>query len=582
MADESELEQIRSRVSIVEVVSAHTTLKKTGATMKGLCPFHKEKTPSFTVNEERGLWHCFGCGEGGDIFGFVMKAENLVFGDAVERLARQGGVVLKAGKRTSPEQRSLKDRALKVNERACRIFQSLLLKSADGEKFRAYLERRRIGPAETEAFRLGASRDSWDYLLKQLAEDGFSAEDAAAAGLAIQRESGGMYDRFRNRLMFPLVNVVGDVVGFGARTLGDDTPKYINTPQSPAFDKGKMLYALDIAKKHAADNALILTEGYMDVIALHREGFRNSVASMGTALTETQVSILRRYCSAVYLAYDADFAGDAATLRGIEMLVEQGLGVRVVNLPQGKDPDDVMKESGRAGFTALMEKSPGFFEHFARRHIQRLGGDSPESQKEIILALAPLIEKTPNPLLKDHQVNLLADMLGLEERQVRLVLFTARPSAKRPGRNEPPAPAEAAPGGAVREKNIFHLLLSSQENAIKILDALTPDDFLITPYRKLFVYVRNYREKKGGFDPDEFLSLSHPQEAMQLLSGIALKKEEAGVETRVDECIARIKGEAKKRKLASIKKKIEQAEREGDKKLVLKLALEASELKKSL
>lgn len=583
MADEAELDLIRSRLSLAEIVTAHTRLKKSGASLKGLCPFHKEKTPSFTVNDERGLWYCFGCGQGGDIFTFVMKAENLDFADALERLARQAGVMLKPGRRTTPEQRSLKDRVLRINERACKIFRKILLEEPEGERFRSYLSERNISGDEIETFRIGAARDSWDSLLNQLTTEGFSAEDIEKAGLAIERESGGgHYDRFRGRLMIPLTNVVGDVIGFGARTLGDEPPKYINTPQSPVFDKGKILYGLDLAKKNIENSSIILTEGYMDVIALHRDGIRNSVASMGTALTENQVHTLRRYCANVHLAYDSDFAGDAATLRGIEMLIEQGLNVRVVNMPEGKDPDDILKEGGTGLFRSMLEKSPGYFEHSIESSVGKHGDDTPDAQREVILEAAPLIEKSPNPLLRDHQVRLLADRLGLEERSVRAVLFTARKSRRR-GPAPPPEPAAASmAGSAIPEKKIFRLLLSSPENAIKILDALEADDFSHGAYRKLFKYCRKYREQRGGFEPDEFLSQSHPQAAMQILSGIAMQKDEPDDTGRVDDCIARLRNAAKKRKLGGIKKMIEKAEREGDKQLVIQLAQQASELRKSL
>ncbi|MEW5947493.1 MAG: DNA primase [bacterium] len=578
MADELELEAIRSRISLVELVSAHTRLKKSGASHKGLCPFHREKTPSFTVNEEKGLWYCFGCGEGGNLFTFVMKTDNLDFGEAVEKLARQAGVPLKPRRETAREERSVRDRVLKVNERAARFFTRVLLEHPEGEPFLAYLDRRNVPRTQIDDFTLGASLASWDSLLKTLASEGYTVNDMEKAGLVVPRAEGeGCYDRFRGRLIFALKNVTGDVVGFAARTLGDEQPKYVNTPRTPVFDKGRLLYGIDKAARNVRDSTLIVTEGYMDVIALHREGIRNAVASMGTALTEHQVDALRRYCSRVALAYDADVAGDAAALRGIEMLIERDLDVRVVRLPDGQDPDGIVSRGGRTAFDQCLAGAKGYFEHFTERSIAARGADSPERQRDVIIEVADLIGRSPNPLLREHQVGILAERLGLDEKLVRSTISHA---GRRKRRGPEPAAHEPPPlsGAVVAEKKLIQLLLFSPENAIKILDGLAPEHFAHAFYRDFFAYCVRHRDRHGSFDPDAFLAAVHPQEIVRVLSSVALMKGAPPEHGDVDGCVAHIRKLAKKRKMTEMVKKIEKAEKEGNTRLAIELAREASEL----
>ena len=363
MANERELEEIRSRLSIVELISAHTRLKKTGAKHKGLCPFHSEKSPSFTVDEERKLWHCFGCGEGGDMFSFVMKTENLGFGEAVEVLARRAGVELQPFSNASPDVRSQKERIIKLNKLASRYFSGILVNTKHGERFLKYLLDRGMPKEIIREYKLGAAPSGWSGLIDAVAKKSVTPEQLEEAGLA-QRKENHFYDRFRERLIFPLTNVVGDIVGFAGRAMGDAQPKYLNSPQTALFDKGRILYNLDRARKCVEDGSIIITEGYFDVLSPVSVGIGNVVASMGTALTEHQCEMLRRYCSRVYLAYDADVAGEAASIRGIELLVERGLDIRVVRLPKGDDPDSLVRAGGAEAFRKQLAAAKDYFEYF--------------------------------------------------------------------------------------------------------------------------------------------------------------------------------------------------------------------------
>ncbi|MFQ5813693.1 MAG: DNA primase, partial [Anaerolineae bacterium] len=330
----SVVDEIKQRLDIVEVVSSYVALKKAGRNYKGLCPFHAEKTPSFVVFPDTQSWHCFGaCGTGGDVFTFIERQENLDFAGALRLLARQAGVSLKPQTEADLAEDKLKKRLREINETAAEYFHNLLLNSTAGETARSYLARREINRETISRFQLGYALDDWQALGDYLQGRGYKREDLLAAGLIIEREDGGHYDRFRGRLVIPIRDERGGVVGFGARALDDSTPKYINSPQTPVFDKSTVLFGLDLAKGAIRREGLaIIVEGYMDVLMAHQHQIANVVASMGTALTEAQLRLLKRFSKRFALALDADAAGHQATLRSMA-LAQETLAQRVVPVP---------------------------------------------------------------------------------------------------------------------------------------------------------------------------------------------------------------------------------------------------------
>jgi DNA primase len=350
-------EEIRARTDIVELIGQYVRLQRAGRRFRGLCPFHDEKTPSFYVDPERQFWHCFGCGAGGDVFSFVMQQENLEFFDALRRLADRAGVTLE----TSPqarEQRSRRDLIERANRIAMEHFTENLYRHPDAEHAREYVRSRGFKGPIVKQMRLGFALESWEDMLQTLGREGINAELAREAGLVRPRESGGMYDVFRNRIMFPIVDVTDRVVGFGGRTLDADNPaKYVNSEETPLFQKRRMLYGLDVAAQAIKDagHALIV-EGYTDVLALRQAGVENAVAGLGTALTAEQLHLLARYCDEVALIYDGDSAGASAALRNLEVLEGAKVSVGLVMLPEGMDPDDFVKQHGSEGLRALLEE----------------------------------------------------------------------------------------------------------------------------------------------------------------------------------------------------------------------------------
>ena len=417
------LDRIRQNNDVVEVIGSYFPLKRAGANFRALCPFHKEKTPSFNVNPAKQIWHCFGCGAGGDVFTFVMKYENLEFVAAVRRLAERAGIKLEYEERAGEPGRDLKEQLLKLHELAANFFHHNLLKETSAEPAREYLQRRKITSDVAKKWRLGYSPDAWDGLLQYAASKKFSAELLESAGLALRRESGdGFYDRFRGRLMFPIGDEQGRPVGFSARILSDakDQPKYINSPETPIFQKGRILFALDKAKRAIIEEKYaIVCEGQVDTISCHEAGIENVVAPQGTALTEQHARILKRYAEEVVLMFDADAAGQNAIVRSAEPLWDAGIVILVAVLPEGHDPDSYVKVFGAEKLKELVAKSPSFFVYLLDRLSQQHDPRSERGKLQIARQMAEWLARIPTPILLATYAQQTARRLDIGEDALR-------------------------------------------------------------------------------------------------------------------------------------------------------------------
>lgn len=382
---------VKDAIDIAEVIGDYVQLRRAGASLKGLCPFHSEKTPSFTVSPERQTFHCFGCGKGGDVFSFLMEMEGLEFREALVQLADRAGVRL--SEKPAREKRRAQARDLRaVLEEAAKFFKSSLT-GAGGEAARAYLARRNLGPDGVRAFELGWAPASWDALSKYLKNLGISERETMDAGLSTQGER-GVYDRFRGRVMYPVRDEMGRLAGFGGRLIDGEGAKYVNSPEGELFNKRKMLYLLNDAKKSVRERGrMILTEGYMDAIRAHLAGFAETTASLGTAMTEEQAALVKRFTDLCYIVYDADGAGQNAAIRGMYILQKAQVEVRVVVLPQGSDPDDVLSSEGGAElFQQMLARAmplPLYHVH-ARRKDLRTPGKQQRAREEVLNGLASL------------------------------------------------------------------------------------------------------------------------------------------------------------------------------------------------
>lgn len=488
----SAVEQVRERTDIVEIVGQHVQLRKTGRSFKGLCPFHQEKTPSFIVFPESQNFHCFGCGAGGDVFSFVMQIDRVEFHEALQTLAKQVGVTLEAAPPPpSAEETERHDRLFRLNERAAAWFSHVLWQTAAGEPGRQLLERRGIDRATAEQFQLGYAPDRWDALLKHATARDASEDELALTGLVTRRDDGSIYDRFRGRLMFPIRDRDERLVGFGGRALGDAQPKYLNTPETAIFNKSGNLYALYLAMEaiHKA-REVIVVEGYMDAIAAHQFGFRNVVASMGTALTESQARLLRRGVDRIILALDADSAGQMATLRGIDVLrdalsdadrpvadarrlirFERTLKVdlRVVQLPDGKDPDDLIRQDPDGWRRAISESVP-LLDFYIDAVIGKQPPVDPRQKSEVVGRLAPLLGEIGDRVVHRHYVTEIARRLQIDERAIL-------EAPRRPVKHRAAAAVGRAPAGTA-EESLIALLLRHPDVLWPVLPEILEEDIL--------------------------------------------------------------------------------------------------------
>jgi DNA primase len=404
-----EIELIRERADMLEIVSRYVTLKKAGKNYIGSCPFHQDKTPSFTVNPDKKLFHCFGCNEGGDLFQFLMKIERIDFAEALARLAAQTGVPIRR-ERASPLQK-LKE----LNERVCIYFQTNLVSPA-GQKAREYLRQRGFSKEITEKFRLGYALPRWDDLAKKFSDN---AEALETLGLVLRGKDGSLYDRFRDRLIFPIWSAAGDIIGFAGRTLGDEEPKYLNISNTPLFEKGTVLYGLNFARDAARDSeTLIIVEGYTDVISAHQAGIENVVAGMGTALTANQAQLLRRFASRVILAYDRDAAGRAATLRGLANLRNCDLDVSVALLPPEHDPDSLLRTHGREAFLQALARAIPFHEFYLQSVLEDHPATTLAGKEKILQNVREFLPMLASVAVRHEIIRELGRVLNLPEEEV--------------------------------------------------------------------------------------------------------------------------------------------------------------------
>ena len=506
-------DEVRARADIVEIVGEHVALRPAGRSYKGLCPFHAERTPSFTVSPERQLFYCFGCGAGGNVFTFLMKHLGLSFPEAVRQLAERVGLgpeVERALARTGrPGEAPALGRLREALQAAADWFAAQLWAPA-GAPARAYLERRGIDEAVARAFGLGWAPPAWRSLQLVLQQRGFSPGWLARAGLVVVKEgpSSTTYDRFRGRLMFPIADERGQVVGFGGRALEEgQQPKYLNSPDGPLYRKSRLLYGLHLARQAIRRTGrAVVVEGYVDVLAMHQFGLPETVATCGTSLTQEHGRLLARMATSVVVAYDADAAGQAAALRGLQQLRAGGLEVRVAVLPQGHDPDSLLRQEGRQAMEQVLEAARGVYEFAVERALAEADLRSPEGKARTAANIVPILAGVPGSVEQEALAQVVARRLGVSARS--LLREVQRHGPRRepvrvdgPGRGPlRPVPARRAPGGrAVMarplgagpgglpvERALLRLLLEVPELAAQLAGQVTPADFSKPELGRLF------------------------------------------------------------------------------------------------
>jgi DNA primase len=483
------VDEVKQRTDIVEVIGRDVTLTKAGKTFKGLCPFHSEKNPSFYVYPEQQSWHCFGCNSGGDVFSFIMKKQNLEFGEALRQLAQKAGVVIPSRFEPGMESQE-KQRLYDVNQAAAQYFHNLLLNSPAGKKAQGYIAKRGFTEETVKEFQLGYSANSWEDLKKYLSERDYTEKEMLDAGLIIEAEGGKPHDRFRDKLMFPILDVRGRVTGFGGRALDDSLPKYTNSPQTPLFDKSGTLYGINLAKDAIREqDTAVIVEGYMDVITAHQNGFKNVVACMGTAVTERQINTLKKLSknAALTLALDADAAGEEAMLRTVGYENSLNAEIKAIILPAGKDPDDAIKEDSE-NWRKLMAAAVPIVDYTFDMATAGLDLDTARGKAAARDRLLPIIGEIKDNVRRAHYLQKLAGLLRVGERDLEADLARLSPKQVRRQAGAPEPKATPVPSTASNTKEEYCLALLLQHPELKRQEeGLLPEHFENSENREIFI-----------------------------------------------------------------------------------------------
>src|SRR5579862_5683293 len=464
-------DRVKQQADIVRVIGEYVRLKKGGQNFVGLCPFHSEKTPSFAVHPVKQIYHCFGCGAGGDVFKFVMEMDRCDFMEAVRAVAEKCGIALPHPRERSPEERREQQQRtalVEMHREAAAFFAKQLEGTLEGKAARAYLEDRGLDAETIARFGLGYAPSGGDVLARHL-KSRYAEKLVESSGLVAREPSGRVYDRFRRRIMFPISNESGKVIAFGGRALGDDMPKYLNSPETPIYSKSGVLYHLDRAKEpiRRADFA-VLVEGYMDVIGVVRAGITNVVASCGTSLTETQIKLLGRFTHRVIVNYDPDSAGEAATERSLALLLEQNFEVRVLALPpiDGKpaDPDTYVQKKGADAYRDLLSKAPAYVDYLIAR-ARQMDLSSPEGKLRAVNFLMPHVQRVANPLLRSEWATRIAQQLRLDEPVLREALRKAAADRRDHVQTRPELIGRSA---RPAERRLIQLLIEAEEFRVRL------------------------------------------------------------------------------------------------------------------
>lgn len=549
------IDQVRQAANIVEIASQYTALKARGRKHVGLCPFHSEKTPSFTVDSEKNLFHCFGCGVGGDVFSLVMEKENLTFPEALKFLADKYHIALPEQRRISPQALKLEEQIFKINETALAFFKKNLLNTQEGKKALEYLKKRGIPDAVIQEFKLGYALNTWDALTAFFETKGVAPSLIEKAGLVLPgKKAGEYYDRFRGRVIFPIFGLTGKVAGFGGRALFDQEPKYLNSPETPVYSKGQMLYGLNFSKDaiRTAGEA-ILVEGYTDFLSLYRSGFKNCVASLGTALTPHQVGLVQRFAPRIVVNYDGDAAGRTAALRAVPICFEKGVETRVLVLPDNLDPDGFIEKRGRDAYLALKDAAATGLQFVIDASVEGKRMSVPEVKAKVLRAVLEVIDAIPDAIVRSEYLTQAAQQLKADEAILRAMSGGGK-TAEKP---------ESADRPLYAETRLIQILLGDAEVRRKVLPEVREDDFEGLKSEPVFRIILNWFKKDKDFILHELQKEIGPALAPSVSQVLFEKGQPPTVEEAFD-CLCALQVSCKESELKRIQAEIGGLEKKGE------------------
>lgn len=571
---ENLLEDILSRIDIVELISSYIPLKRAGRNFRALCPFHHEKTPSFMVSLDRQIYHCFGCHESGNAFKFLMRHERLEFPEAVEILAKKAGVILPLANKQDEKDTSIATQIFKINESAA-LFYENNLNSIEGQKAKNYLLKRGIKQETIKLFKIGLALDKWDALINCLRGKNFALSALEKAGLILAKDGGGYYDRFRNRIIFPISDIKERVLGFGARVLDNALPKYVNSPETFIYTKGRNLYGLNLSKDSIREkDYAVIVEGYLDFIIPFQAGLKNIVASLGTALTPEQARLLKRYTHNIVMVYDGDTAGEIAALRSLDIFIEEGMTVKVVSLPVGYDPDSFVREKGIESLNEKIEKAWDLFDYKLGILKTRFNLKGIDGKAKIAASMLETINKFKNAVVKSEYIKKLAQELDVEEDA--LLQEARKLNSTGPIRAIEQSSDKKAVNINPTEKLLIKLMLEERDLIDRIRQDLEPADFQDERASRIVSIMFDLIEQGKNIEPNFLVNYLNEEDASQVVceSMFSPQVSEQNKEKVVEDCIQRLKSKKIKLKRQDLHDQIKAAQKLGDEDKLNKLVQE--------
>ena len=594
------IEEIKSRCDIANIISSYINIKPSGTNYKGLCPFHGEKTPSFYINTSKQIYKCFGCGEGGDVINFVMRIENLDFMDAVKLLADRCGIEINTQVDESTKERIEKSKKFQdIHVEAARFYFSNLIKTKNPGY--EYLRKRGLDDKIIKKFGLGYSLDSWNSLMNYLISIGYKNEDLIECGLfGYKSETKKIYDKFRNRVMFPIFDYRGNVIGFGGRVLDDSLPKYLNSPDTLIFNKRQNLYGLNFARKEIKDRSIILVEGYMDLISLYQYGIKNVVATLGTALTDGQGSLIKRYADTAIISYDSDEAGIKATLRAIEILNKLDINVKVLNLKECKDPDEFIRKYGVLEFEKEIKNSTHYIKYKIDNLKRNFNIQNDEERVKFTKESSKIIKEIKSPVEADYYIKYLSEQSNISIESIKKEVYGKYYSANQNKNNKNnkyiykkeekiiEKPKAIEKGNLLVEENLIKIMLDSKKYREIILLKINEEDFLEKDSKEIV----NWLIKNKDLDKitiDKIKSLNISEEYIKGLESISLDNLDLNNIKNIDEIIKNIKKNSLNEKINMLLKEQIDIEKNKDVKdakevdsKIMEIALRIVELRRQL
>ncbi|MFA5362041.1 MAG: DNA primase [Candidatus Omnitrophota bacterium] len=575
---ENIIEDILNRVDIVEVISDYIPLKRAGRNFRALCPFHHEKSPSFMVSPDRQIYHCFGCGAGGNVLNFLLQYERLEFLEAVEALAKKAGVAIPQQVRKNSPAAGMVSALHAVNDLAAKFYENNL-NSPKGKAAQDYLFARGLSEESLRSFRIGFATDAWDALIAHLRNKNIGLAVLEKAGLILPRDGGGYYDRFRSRIIMPVFDIKSKIIAFGARVMpgvGDkNTAKYVNSPETPLYVKRNCLYGLHLAKDAVRDlDFMIVVEGYLDFIIPYQHGVRNIVASSGTSLTQEQARLIKRYTHNVVVVYDGDSAGQMATLRSLDIFVEEGMQVKVVSLPEGYDPDSFVREKGINAFKALVGQAATLFDYKLAILESRFSSRSIEDKANISSEMLNTIGKFSNSILKSEYLKKLSGALEIDVNSLKDELKKVK--SDRPFAEGQPPPVHKNRAVNPTEQLLMKLMLEESSLADRIRRRIEPADFQDERIFRIVTALFDFLDQGREVEPSILINHFADTEISGLICESAFTRdtEPSNKEEIVDDCIRRLKSKKKDSRKRFLHEEIKNAQKSGDEEKLHKLMQE--------